>query len=196
MHSWIHFTVTSIWVCWIVCRASTTTIGRLKSDIPTTVDGYMVANSSLSRNLLLALLLIAGGALFLCIFMNIPLELPLLALAGLGGLLYVGAKYPEWFLVAALFAPQWKTFYILRTLDKAVDLTIAMLLCLVAALIWRLLFQLGRSNSWDFRTIFLGQGNQVLAFLLFAAIVSASYVYTSAPNYGGSKLSRFLVIGS
>jgi O-antigen ligase len=156
----------------------------------------MVANSSLSRNLLLGLLLIAGGALFLCIFMNIPLELPLLALAGLGGLLYVGAKSPEWFLVAALFAPQWKTFYILRTLDKAVDLTIAMLLCLTATLLWRVLFQLGRSNSWDFRTIFLGQGNQILAFCLFAAIVTVSYVYTSAPNYGGSKLSRFLFIGS
>src|SRR5260370_20709610 len=127
--------------------------------------------------------------------MNIPLELPLLALAGLGGLLYVGAKYPDWFLVAALFAPQWKTFYILRTLDKAVDLTIAMLLCLAAALLWRVLFQLGRSNSWDSRTIFLGQGNQILAFCLFAAIVTASYAYTSAPNYGGSKLSRFLVIG-
>jgi O-antigen ligase len=156
----------------------------------------MVANSSLSRNLLLALLLLAGGVLFLCIFMNVPLELPVLAMAGLGVLLYVGAKYPEWFLVAAVFAPQWKTFWILKTLDKAVDLTIAMLLCLAVALIWRVLFQLGRSSSWDFRTIFLGQGNQILAFVLFAAIVAASYAYTSAPNYGGSKLSRFLVIGS
>jgi O-antigen ligase len=156
----------------------------------------MVANSSLSRNLLLALLLVAGSVLFLCIFMNVPPELPLLGLAGLGVLLYLGAKFPEWFLVAALFAPQWKTFWILRTLDKAVDLTIAMLLCLAAALLWRVLFQMGRSNSWDFRTIFLGQGNQVLAFLLFAAIVAASYVYTSAPNYGASKLTRFLVIGS
>jgi O-antigen ligase len=156
----------------------------------------MVANSCLSRNLLLVLLLIAGGALFLCIFMNVPLELPLLALAGLGVLLYVGARYPEWFLVAALFVPQWKTFYILRTLDKAVDLTIAMLLCLAAALVWRVLSQLGRSNSWGLRTIFLGQGNQILAFCLFAAIITVSYVYTSAPNYGGSKLSRFLFIGT
>ena len=155
----------------------------------------MVPNSSLSRNLLLALLLIAGGVLFLCIFMNVPLELPVLAMAGLGVLLYVGAKYPEWFLVAAVFAPQWKTFWILKTVDKGLDLTLAMLLCLVAALIWRVLFQMGRSHSPDFRKLFFGQGNQMLALLLFAIIVAASYAYTNAPNYGGSKLSRFVSIG-
>jgi O-antigen ligase len=155
----------------------------------------MVANSSLSRNLLLALLLVAGGVLFICIFLNVPLELPLAGLAGLGLVLYVGAKFPEWFLVAALFAPQWKTFWIFKTLDKAMDLTLAMLLCLTAGLIWRVLFQMGRSNSANFRKIFFGQGNQILALLLFAAIVTASYAYTSAPNYGGSKLTRFLSIG-
>jgi len=155
----------------------------------------MIATSSNSRNLLLGFLVIAGSTVFLCIYWNLALELPLLGLAGLAVLLYVGAKYPEWFLVAALFAPQWKTFWVFKIVDKALDLTLAMLLCLVAALIWRLLFQLGRSHSADFRKIFFGQGNQILALCLFAAIVIASYVYTNAPNYGGSKLTRFLSIG-
>ena len=155
----------------------------------------MVANSSVSRNLLLALLLVAGGVLFICIFLNVPLELPLAGLAGLGVVLYVGARFPEWFLVAALFAPQWKTFWVFKSLDKAVDLTLAMLLSLAVGLIWRVLFQMGRSNSTNFRKIFFGQGNQILALLLFAAIVTASYVYTNAPSYGGSKLTRFLSIG-
>jgi len=155
----------------------------------------MIATSSNSRNLLLGFLVIAGSTVFLCIYWNLALELPLLGLAGLAVLLYVGAKYPEWFLVAALFAPQWKTFWVFKIVDKALDLTLAMLVCLVAALIWRLLFQLGRSHSADFRKIFFGQGNQILALSLFAAIVTASYAYTSAPNYGGSKLVRFLSIG-
>ena len=155
----------------------------------------MTANSALSRNLLLLLLLIAGGIVLLCLFVNIPLELPLLGLAGLGVLLYVGAKFPECFLVAALFTPQWKTFWVLQRVDKAVDLTLAMLLCLAAALIWRVVFQMGRSSSWSFRALFFGQGNQVLAFLLFAAIVAVSYAYTNAPDYGGSKMSRVVTIG-
>jgi O-antigen ligase len=155
----------------------------------------MVTKSSLSRNLLLALLLVAGGIVLLCLLINIPLELPLLGLAGLGVLIYVGAKYPEWFLVAAVFVPQWKTFSILQRVNNAVDLTLAMLFCLVAALIWRVVFQMGRSSSRNFRALFFGQGNQILAFLLFAAIVSVSYIYTTAPDYGGSKLSRFVTIG-
>jgi len=117
----------------------------------------MIATSSNSRNLLLGFLVIAGSTVFLCIYWNLALELPLLGLAGLAVLLYVGAKYPEWFLVAALFAPQWKTFWVFKIVDKALDLTLAMLLCLVAALIWRLLFQLGRSHSADFRKIFLAR---------------------------------------
>ncbi len=95
----------------------------------------MTATSTNSRNLLLGFLVIAGSSVFLCVYWNFALELPLLGLAGLGVLLYVGAKFPEWFLVAALFAPQWKTFWVLKTMDKALDLTLATLLSLVAALI-------------------------------------------------------------
>jgi O-antigen ligase len=155
----------------------------------------MMATSTNSRNLLLGFLAITGSIVFLCVYWNFALELPLLGLAGLGVLLYVGAKFPELFLAAALFAPQWKEFSVFKSVGKGLDLTLAMLLCLVAALIWRLLFQLGRSHSADFRKLFFGQGNQILALLLFAAIVTASYAYTSAPTYGGTKLTRFLSIG-
>jgi|SRR5579872_5833966 len=155
----------------------------------------MRATSTNSRNLLLGFLLVAGSIAFLSIYWHVALELPLFGLVGLGVLFYVGAKAPEWFLVAAIFAPQWKTFWIFKTLDNAVDLTVAMLACLIAALVWRLLFQPARANSLDFRKLFFGQGNQVLAFFLFALIVTASYAYTTAPNYGASKLARFLTIG-
>jgi O-antigen ligase len=155
----------------------------------------MITTSTSSRNLLLVFLLIAGSIVFLSVSWNFALELPLLGIAGLGVLFYVGDRFPEWFLVAAVFAPQWKTFSIFKRLDNIVDLTIAMLACLIAALAWRLLFQPVRSHPLDFRKLFFGQGNAVLAFFLFALIITASYVYTNAPNYGGSKLARFLTIG-
>jgi O-antigen ligase len=38
-------------------------------------------------------------------------------------------------------------------------------------------------------------GQPAIAFLLFAALVAASYAYTPSPNYGGSKLLGFLTLG-
>ncbi len=35
----------------------------------------------------------------------------------------------------------------------------------------------------------------VIAFVVFAALVSASYIYTLSPNYGEDKLIRFLILG-
>jgi hypothetical protein len=66
--------------------------------------------------LLLALLLASGTALLVSTYWNLPLDLTLLGLAALGLLLYLAVRYPEWFLVAAIFAPQWKTFWVLRWL--------------------------------------------------------------------------------
>jgi O-antigen ligase len=155
----------------------------------------MTAPSAMSRNLCLGLLLATGSLVFLWINWNLPLELAFVGLAGAALLVYLAIRFPEWFLVAAVFAPQWKTFWILQRLNSIVDLTLAMLLCLAAGIIWRTLLQVGRPNS-DLRGIFFGQGNPILVFVLFAAIVTASYIYTSAPSYGASKMSRFLTIGA
>jgi len=156
----------------------------------------MFSTPNIPRTLLVLLLIALGGGLLLSMYMDLPLELPLLATVGLGLLCYVGMRSPEWFIVGALFAPQWKTFWIFKSIDQRMDLTGAMLLCLAAALLWRVLVQFGRSNSMDFRTIFFGQQHQLLAYLIFAVIVSASFFYTTAPDYGASKLNRFLVIGT
>ena len=147
-------------------------------------------------NLLLALCLVSGSALLVSAIWHLPLDLTLLGLIALGLSLYLAVRFPEWFLVAALFAPQWKTFWIFQSISERVDLTLAMLLCLAAGLAWRTTLWFGRLGYRQLRAMFSGQLIHILAFLLFAAIVSASYFYTSAPVYGGTKLVRFLLIGT
>jgi O-antigen ligase len=147
------------------------------------------------RNLLLALFLVSGSALLLGTYWNRPLDLTLLGLAGVGISLYLAVRFPEWFLVAAVFAPQWKAFWIFRSISQVVDLTVAMLLCLAAGLAWRTMMWFGRMGYPEIRALFSRQLRHILAFLAFASLVTASYFYTSAPDYGGTKLSRFLLIG-
>ncbi len=150
----------------------------------------------LKLNLLLALFLVSGSALLVSAIWHLPLDLTLLGLIALGLSLYLAVRFPEWFLVAALFAPQWKTFWIFQSISQRVDLTLAMLLCLAAGLAWRTTLWFGRLGYRQVRAMFSGQLIHILTFLLFAAIVSASYFYTSAPVYGGAKLVRFLLIGT
>ena len=151
---------------------------------------------ALKYNLLLALILISGGALLLSSYFDLPLELTMLGLASLGLAFYLAIRVPELFLIGAIFAPQWKTFWIFRSLGQFADLTIAMLLCLALGLCWRAMLWFGRLRYGQIRTLFSRQLGPLLAYLVFAALVTASYFYTSAPNYGGSKLLRFLLIGT
>jgi O-antigen ligase len=148
------------------------------------------------HTLLLTLLLASGTALLVSTYWSLPLDLTLLGVAASGLLLYLAVRYPEWFLVAAIFAPQWKTFWILQSLSKVVDLTLGMLLCLAAGLAWRTMMWFGRMGYGEIRAMFSRHLSHILAFLVFAGLVTASYFYTSAPDYGGTKLTRFLVIGT
>jgi O-antigen ligase len=150
----------------------------------------------LKRNLLLAMLFISGGAILISSFSSLPLELTLLGVTALVLALYLAARSPIWFLVAAIFAPQWKTIWFFQSLNRVADLTLVILLCLAFGLTWRVLKWSGGSARVEIRSLFSGRFSQILAFFAFAALVAASYSYTSAPDYGGSKLLRFLLIGT
>jgi O-antigen ligase len=151
---------------------------------------------TLKRNLLLGLLLLSGMALFASAYWGLPVELMLLGLAGFGVAVYLAVRFPEWFLVAALFAPQWKTFWVFQSLSQFGDLTLIMLICLAGGLLWRIVMWCGRLGYAEIRSLFSNQLSQIMAFLVFAAFVTLSYSYTSAPDYGGQKLTRFLLIGT
>jgi O-antigen ligase len=151
---------------------------------------------ALKYKLFLAFLFLSGAALLLSTYWGLPPDLTLLGVAGLGVFTYLAVRYPAWFLIAAVFAPQWKSSLLLRPLAHFGDLTVLMLVCLTGGLLWRTMMWFGRLGYEEIRSLFSRQLGPILAFLVFAGLVTLSYSYTSAPDYGGSKLLRFLLIGS
>ena len=151
---------------------------------------------NLKRNLFLILLFASCGVMLLSGYWGIPLELSLLGVTAAVLGLYLAIRFPEWFLVAAIFAPQWKTFWFFKSLGKFGDLTLVILLALVVSLAWRVILWCGNLGYSEIRSLFSRQFGQIMAFAVFAAIVTCSYTYTDAPDYGGTKLTRFLFIGT
>jgi O-antigen ligase len=101
--------------------------------------------------------------------------------------------WPAMFLVLPVFAPQLKGAPGMRSIEAHIDLTLAAL-CVTAGVVGlhsllgthRVHFAHGRLSATS---------KQITAFVFFAMIVAASYLYTPAPQYGGAKLIRFLLIG-
>ena len=109
---------------------------------------------NLKRNLFLILLFASCGVMLLSGYWGISLELSLLGVtAGALGL-YLAIRFPEWFLVAAIFAPQWKTFWFFRSLGKFGDLTLVILLALVVSLAWRVILWCGNLGYSEVRSLF------------------------------------------
>jgi O-antigen ligase len=149
-----------------------------------------------ARNVGLAMLVIVAISLIVVNSLNLPPELAMGALVAAGAGVYLAVKFPEWFLAAAMFAPQWKTLSVLKTLNNIVDLTIVMLACLAMGVAWQIFTRPARTQVPGFYRMFSDQSNSILAYFAFATILTVSYFYTTAPSYGASKLSRFLIIGT
>jgi O-antigen ligase len=146
---------------------------------------------------------LALGALFgVCclagIFVGVPGNnlLILAALVAIPAFLITAGWRPELFLVGCAFMPQWKNAWPLDRFASVGDLTLVMLLGLLLGILWRSLRHVGRIERDHLSELFRGQWLVLSAYILFAAAVLASYAYTSAPNYGGVKLLRFLLIGT
>jgi O-antigen ligase len=111
------------------------------------------------------------------------------------GFVLVAARFPEAFLVAAIFMPQWKATWPFSLSDASGYLTAVMLvgLALGVALVC-LRIGLGTDN-WTFESVFFKQRHALLLFLAFVAIMALSYLYTDASSYGGVKVTRVFFIG-
>jgi O-antigen ligase len=114
---------------------------------------------------------------------------------GVIAFLLVAARFPEAFLVAAIFMPQWKASWPFSLIDTSGYLTVLMLagLALGIALIC---LQIGlRTDDWTFESVFFKQRHVLLLFVVFVAIMALSYLYTDAPSYGAVKVTRVFFIG-
>jgi len=143
------------------------------------------------------------GALFAfaclaVIFVGFPSNnlLIVAALLAIPVFLIAAGWHPELFLVGCAFMPQWKNAWPLDRFAGVGDLTLVMLLGLLVGVLWRTMRHVGRLERDSLPQLFRGQWLVISAYVLFAAAVLASYAYTSAPNYGGVKLVRFLLIGT
>lgn len=102
-------------------------------------------------------------------------------------------KFPAAILVPVIFIPQWKTLGALEGLQSRVDLTVVALVVLSLVLLLQLVK--GFPQGWSLRQIVGGEGMGIGAFYLFALVVSASYLYTPAPNWGLTEVTRLWGIG-
>lgn len=150
----------------------------------------------IKRKPLLIVSSVLVGLFFLAsVYFSLPLEYMLLGLAAMAVVPYLIIQFPEWFLVAALFVPQWKAIFGYGSTGGSADPTVLMLICLAVGLLWRVVMWFGRIGYSELRGMFSRLHVQIGAFVLFAAVLTVSYAYTNAPLYGGTKLSRFLFIG-
>ena len=109
--------------------------------------------------------------------------------------LYAIVRHPLLLLVAAVFIPQWKGYWPLEGLAQKADLTAVMLAALVMALSWQAVKRFAGIDRQGLRGLFRGLSVPLWLFLLFSLLVSVSYWYTVAPQYGAQKVTRFLFIG-
>ncbi len=106
------------------------------------------------------------------------------------------ASHPAAFLTPWLFAPQYKDLPVFSQFQGTQEFTaLAVLTTMLGVAVFLRLLGLSSQNI-EVAAPFRGQRRRVKAFLLFAAVVAFSYVYTVAPGYGGEKLLRFLTFGS
>lgn len=154
---------------------------------------------------LVPLLLYAGALLAAVLLLGEAFDLRIgpvwifLGIVLLGSLLIVLVKFPAMFLVPVLFVSRLRDLPLPARFHGLIDTTQLTQLTVVAALLSaalfiRLLRLLSRRQSHSLGELFRNQGKGIAAFVLFAAVVAISYLYTPSPNYGGIKLLSFLGI--
>lgn len=103
-------------------------------------------------------------------------------------------KHPAVIIPMVFYAGSFKSEAATSGIDPT-DPTLWALGLLVAATFFHALFSIAGIFQQNLGERIRGQGREIAAFLFFAGVVSASYLYSVSPTYGFTLLSRFLVIG-
>jgi len=142
-------------------------------------------------------LLVAAAAIVPAAYLFFPGLNPFLyagLLAVLVALLAVAFYCAPAFLALAVFISQFKSIPALQPVQARLDLTVSVLSIVLLVIILHS-FVMPAQDAPTFGGRFTGSGKQIAAFLFFAAVIGASYVYSTAPQSGGTELARFFFIG-
>jgi O-antigen ligase len=151
--------------------------------------------STMSWKVPLAFLLLLALFLVIALSNGIAPMLWVAAPFAVAGFFAAAWYVPEFFMVAAVFMPQWKVGWPFSLFDSSGYLTLVMLVGLalgIAFVCFRISLGL---DKWTFEGVFFRQRHVLLLFGFFVAVVALSYFYTDAPTYGASKLGRLVFIG-
>ena len=144
----------------------------------------------------LALVFLCVCAAVVCALLGAKSLLLVAGLVAACGFLFLVIRAPEILLVVCAFMPQWKTSYPLSEVGGGVDLTLLLLVGLLLVVIKQLLLHFSGVERENLPALFRGQWLPLALYAAFCAIVALSYSYTSAPDYGGTKLLRLVFIGT
>jgi hypothetical protein len=145
----------------------------------------------------LLLFALAGAAAVLVLSATAPdgLGLIVAGVVAAVGFITVALRWPIVFFVLTIFMPQWKGAAPLNRITF-VDLTLVSLCGLILGFLWMGLKHLSGLQRLRLSKLFRGQRWPLLAYFGFCVIVATSYAYTDSPQYGASKLFRFVLIGT
>ncbi len=156
----------------------------------------MIGRSSLIAAIVTIVFLMACAILRLGVGSDVGPGRIFLLLIGSVVLLYLIAKHPAAFMAPMLFAPRAKKLPFISSFPFVGGFTELGITAGIVALAVFVRIVLPRRRSWRLREAFRENHKTIYTYLLFAAVLSLSYTYTSAPDYGGAKLWRFVVLGS
>ena len=150
------------------------------------------------QNLLLLPLLAGAGAAIFLLQDRLPLKYGVFLVGALVcaplGILVI-RKYPAVIIPTVFYAGSFKSAAATSGINPT-DPTLWALGLLVVATSFHALFTIAGIFQQNLGERIHGQAREIAAYLFFAGVVSASYLYTVSPTYGFTLLSRFLVIGS
>ena len=155
----------------------------------------MISGSKSEWRLVLFVLLLVSVLILVC--SSAP-ALPIwvaLGTSGVGLFGVVALRWPETFLAASIFMPQWKSSWPLSRITF-VDLTLVTLAGLFVGLLWKVLKQFSGLERRNLADSFRGQWKILAAYGAFCATVALSLAYTDSPTYGSAKLLRLVLIGT
>lgn len=156
----------------------------------------MSSHSPYGWRFALAIVVVSACAAIICAFLGAKSLILVAGAAAACGFLVFAVRFPEALLAVCAFMPQWKSSYPLSGLGGGVDLTLVALAFLLLLIAKQSLMHFSRLERQSITDLFRGQWLPLSLYAAFCAMVAISYTYTSAPEYGGTKLLRLLFIGT